>query len=772
MPLLLNPIIFLILVYCVTPTHAQRVHISGYLTDAATGESLPGAVVWLPEAAIGAAANEFGYYSLSIPANTDLLLVFQHVGYEPDTLRLTLAEDRQLSRALHIRTLTTVEVKASQTPPILGQTAVPLSRLRAVPVMLGEPDLFKSLGMLPGIATGTEGTVGLYVRGGSPDQNLVLLDGSTVYNNGHLFGFVSAFHPTILKDAQVYKGAFPARYGGRLSSVMQLTMKDGDNQQPRREASLGIINSNLSLEGPLREGQSSYIIGGRFAHSGLLTLLTIPNYHKGEPWLFAGLYDVNGKLSFKLRDSSRLSVSLYAGDDLWGSKLKDADQRSQTLVQWGNRTLGLRYAKAWSPRLFSQTLLNFNTFSYAIRLKVKDPGESERTLKFSNVSRIAEWTLRQQYSWALHRHTLYFGAELIRHAFRPTYVTVTQDDVRLDSLFTVSRQLIRPWSGAAYLEDVWKIGPGWELSVGLRWSVYRLPDTAFYNPEPRLRLQWQRPNGDTWQLAGSRMTQYVHLLTTSGTGVPNDLWLPATRRVPPQRSHILSAGWSRSYPAWFISLEGYYKWLDEQIDLEPGGGFFQGLSQSWETTIATQGEGRIAGVELLIRKDLGPLTGWLGYTYSWNTRRFATINNGEAYPFKFDRRHDLECSFVHLRPDGWRAAVNVVLQTGAPITLPEAVHYDLFGQRESVYVRRNNQRLPLYHRVDLTISKEFLTRRRQRRAEFVLGVYNLLGARNALYIETSGRSVYQSGRPVGRQLRFRKTYFFRFVPALYYSWRW
>ncbi len=295
--------------------NAQSCLLHGYLSAQGSREPIIGAYVYAPGLNTGTSTNAQGYYALPLPCNEAVGLIFQSLGYRADSLQLTLQGDSLLNKALAVYSLTTVEVTAPPLSPKLGQKGLSMQQLENIPVLLGEPDPLKAISLLPGVAPGVEGTVGLYVRGGGADQNLFLLDGSTVYNNGHIFGFVSVFHPSAIKNIKLYKGYFPARYGGRLSSVMDIIMKDGNRTEPKREATLGAINSSLTLEGPVAKGKGAYLLSGRAAHSGMLSLFTLPSYPRGEPWLFAGMYDFNGKLSYFFPDNSKLSLSFYAGEE-------------------------------------------------------------------------------------------------------------------------------------------------------------------------------------------------------------------------------------------------------------------------------------------------------------------------------------------------------------------------------------------------------------------------------------------------------------------------
>lgn len=737
---------------------AQIRHISGIISDEAGGEVLPSATVLLLENGSGATANLYGHYQITANAAKSITLIFSYVGYRPDTLQLPAGgTDTTIHVALSAWELATVEVSAARERAAIGVASIPVSRLRAVPVLLGEADLFKALTLLPGISSGVEGTTGLLVRGGSADQNLVLLDGSVVYNTSHLFGFVSVFQPSAIKDIQVIKGGFPARYGGRLSSVVNVTMKDGNTKAHRREASLGLINSSLTLEGPLGKN-SSYLLAGRMAHSALLSLATLPAYHNGDYLIFAGMYDFNGKLNFQLPNGGRLFISAYAGDDMWGTKEKQTDNRGTVLLGWGNKTASIRYIQNYSPALFGQTMLNFNDFTYWANIQSKHSTDGLFTMRVA--SRIRELTARQWFSWTVsQQHYLHFGLEASRPVFRPNATEVSRDKIPVDD-FTSPGDTVRALSGAVFLEDEWTPAAGWKIHAGLRAAVYRTAGQNYPSLEPRLSVEYQLSGNQRIQLGYSRMTQFVHLITSGGAGLPNDIWLPATERIPPQRSDQIHAGWAKDFKGFSLTVEAFAKQLYQQTELTQGASFVLNGNTDWQGLVESGGRGRVYGLEWLINKQEGRWNGWLAYTLSWNTRQFANINRGEPFPFRYDRRHDLSITGTYQVNARLKLSSNFIFQTGNAFTLLSSVQEDLWGDFHHVYSDKNNQRMPAYHRLDLNAHYEYLTRKK-RTATLIFGAYNIYGHPNAFFVESQGTPP-----------RFERVTLFRFIPAFSYTVKW
>lgn len=748
---------------------AQYCTIYGYVKEKATNEPIVGAYIFISESNKGTTANTHGYYTLSVPCSKPIDLIFQSLGFQSDTINIDVSEDSLLNVELSIYSFTTIEVSAVQPGNDLGQKQLSVQKLENVPVLLGEPDPLKAISLLPGIASGMEGTVGLHVRGGSSDQNLFLLDGSTVYNNGHIFGFVSVFHPATIKNIDLYTGYFPSRYGGRLSSVFDFTVKDGNRNEVKREATLGLINSNLTVEGPFLKGRGAFLVSGRAAHSGLLSLATLPAYQKGEPWLFAGMYDFNGKMTYVFPNESKLSMSFYAGDDFWGSKVKEDAKTGNSLLTWGNRTLALRYTRAWAGNLFGETYLNLNHFKNNFQLSERSAITSDLRSTFNNRSFIEEWSIRQQFRWSYGRQAgLDFGGHLTAHKFQPVSVSInngTEYTTRTSGNFT-------PISSSIYADHDLRLGRV-KIYSGLRWSSYQLDDRTFQYFEPRFQLSYAFNRHLSGQIGYSRMIQYIHLVTTGGTGLPYDFWLPATASAPPQQAQIYSAGLQYSKSGMVVQIEAFYKQLTRQIDLPSGNSLLRGDTKYfWEESLLLNGSGKAYGLELLIEKNIGKLTGWAGYTWSRSFRQFEQINQDRRFPYAFDRPHDLELTLSYKLNDKWLISSNFLYQTGRPITIPEAIIRDMFGRIEIAYINRNNDRLPDYHRWDIQLSKSFKTKRQNRDATLNFGLYNAYGRPNTLYLDIGGEFLSVNNQFDRIRYNILNVSFFRFIPSINYTLKW
>jgi CarboxypepD_reg-like domain/TonB-dependent Receptor Plug Domain len=764
-----------------------QVRLSGYVLDHHSGEAVLYAAVSCPEQQRNAVANQYGYYTLTLPTGPQRLQV-RAVGYQPLDTVLTLAGDTRLDIKLVALMLAEVVVKAPVGELQHNAATIPVERLKAIPMLMGQPDLIKALMFLPGVSAGTEGTTGLYVRGGTPDQNLILLDGATVYNAAHLFGFQSVFDPSAIKDIQFIKGGFPARYGGRLSSIVDITMKEGNNQQRHGEVTLGLINSGLMLEGPVRKGTSSYMASGRVAYPGLLLL---PLYasagnRENQPAATMLIYDVNLKFNHQFRNRDKLFVSMYRGsDNLLAQVIEDSVQYNSRLG-WGNRTASVRYVREWKGRVFSNTLINYNFYQLQEQARQR-PLDIDETLTFGRRSLVEEVALKQQVSGTLGRQQVWsMGFELGAHRFQPSNVSFRAGLLNLDSLARTA-EFFRPVSHAVFVEDTWTPVAWLTAVAGLRWSGLRTSRQSYGYWEPRLSVT-ARTQRWSFQAGYARTAQFIHLLANNSLGLFSDLWVPSTDKVPPQLANQYTGGVIFSAPRRGLecSIEGYYKQLYAQIDYRQGVNFFANSNFNWQNTIETGGAGRTYGVEAMIRRERPGRSAWLSYTLSWSERQFANINRGVWYPHRYDRRHNLALTTTRALKRKWQLGTNFVYQTGSWVTMSSGKYDEGFdfqypsnlssdlpnASGGEIVTGRNNQRLPTYHRLDLSLTKNYLSKRRKLPAQFIISVYNAYARRNPYIMFFSGSSIDYGGLETEFKSRVRSQALFSFIPSLAYNIKW
>ena len=755
-------------------TPPATVTLSGYVRDGATGENLIGAIVARPATRQGTATNTFGFYSLTLPASaTDSAdLVVSFIGYDPVRRRVPLsrsqaldfrprASAQQLETAVVTGTRADADGRIAETTR-MGTINVPIAQLKQVPALLGERDVLRVLQLLPGVQSGGEGTTGLYVRGGGPDQNLMLLDGTPVYNASHLCGFFSVFNADALNNVELIKGGFPARYGGRLSSVLDITMKEGNTRKLHGEGGLGIVGARLTLEGPIGlrqarraarlatadsatvadpEAPASFIVSGRRTYIDILARPFIAAATDGEGVAGYFFHDFNAKLNWKLSRRDRLYLSGYTGYDKFYFRNTDSyggDESKQTAsLGWGNLTTALRWNRALTDKLFLNTHLTYSRYQFDIRERDESTNNGRKeTFDLHYLSNIRDWTLKSDLDWVpAPDHYVRTGAQAIWHQFRPGALIVKDrpaDGAGAD--IAAGTRTVGVEMGA-YAEDDWRLTDRLKVNLGLRLNGFAVENKLFPSVEPRVAARYFLT--DQWALKGAyaRTTQFIHLLTNSGIGLPTDLWVPATPTVRPQRAHQVSLGVARTFQRhdedYEVTFETYYKPMWNLIEYQEGASFLGNTDSDWQSKI-TGGRGWAYGGEVLVQKKTGRTTGWLGYTLAWSNRQFAELNLGRKYPFKYDRRHDISLVVIHEFTPAVRLSGTFVYGTGNAITLARG-RYSLGGYEQfDDYGPRNSYRMRAYHRVDLDLS--FTKKKRWGEMVNSISVYNLYSRRNPFFM--------------------------------------
>lgn len=769
-------------------SNAQNYTVSGYIKDNANGESLIGANVIEQNSLDGTSSNTYGFYSLTLPAADSISLLYSYVGYQPQIIKLPLRKDTTIhvelteSAMLDEVVISAADAEKIQEVTQMSTVSVPIEQIKALPALLGEVDVLKTLQLLPGVQSGNEGTSGLYVRGGGPDQNLILLDGVPVYNASHLFGFFSVFNADAINNVQLIRGGFPARYGGRLSSVIDISMKEGNMKEFHGEGSIGLIASKLTLEGPIVKDKTSFIISGRRTYIDLLARPLIKAQTGGDEVVGYYFYDVNAKINHRFSDKDRLFLSTYLGDDRFYARYYDEDiQNGVTLededeagLRWGNITSALRWNHIFTPKLFSNTTLTYSRYRFDISEEYRYEylsDTSDQVLVDQGLAKylsgIEDFAAKIDFDYLPSpRHGIRFGANAIHHTFRPGALNYQYDDESYgESLDTLlGAQETRAIEFAAYVEDDIEISRRLKVNAGVHFSGFSVNDEMYTSVQPRIAGRYLLNDQTSLKASYVQMAQFIHLLTNSGIGLPTDLWVPATDRVKPQTAQQFALGgaynWNSSYE---ISLEGYYKTMDNLISYEEGASFID-VNEDWQDKV-TVGEGRSYGAELLVQKKQGRTTGWLGYTLSWTDRQFPELNFGKRFPYKYDRRHDLGLAVVH----NWKERIDLsfswVFGTGNAISLPTAKYSGMprdnfYSNNIYYYGERNSYRMSAYHRLDASITFHKKTRWGER--AWVFGVYNAYNRRNPfyLYIDESGE--------YGQEGEFKQVSLFPVIPSFSY----
>ena len=748
---------------------AETFTISGFVSDAETGEFLPHAHVYETERGIGTVSNTYGFFSLTMPADSVTLLV-TYVGYAPAAFAIELNSDTQLDVSLNPVQLVvdSVTVIAERAEPIeesvrMSTIRVPVAQIRSLPSILGEVDLLRSLQLLPGVQSGSEATSGIFVRGGSGDQTQLLLDGARVYNAYHVFGFFSVFNSDALKNVELTKGGFPARYGGTLASVVEVGMKEGNAKRHSGQIAVGAVASRVIVEGPIVKDKASFIVSGRRTY---LDLLARP-FMQDEVVGFS-FYDVNAKVNGRISPKDRLYFSVYHGRD--GFHFRDDFQWDyRAFLRWGNITSTARWNHLFGDKLFGNVTATISDYTFKLGSDARGTGGAEsRAYSDRYLSGVREARLKADLDYVpAPGHYFRFGSAVSVQRFSPGARSVQVEDDE-EASYETPRSELRGVQYAAYAEDDISLGARLKLNVGLRLAAFSITRRFFGSVEPRLSARYLLPVG--WALKGSyaRMRQYVFLLHNSGISLPTDLWLPSTGRVPPQGGHVLAVGAARSLARGRLefSTEGYYRTMSNQVEYKNGARFLS-PGEDWQDKVEL-GRGWSYGAEVLLRKQSGRTTGWVGYTLSWTYRQFDNLNGGARFPYRYDRRHDLSIVATHRVSRGFEVSALWTFATGAAVTLPTRLYrgwplsiHDCRACVVEAFDSRNNYRMRSYHRLDLGVN--FIKYRGRNERTFSLGLYNAYSRRNPFFLYTAsegGREVLKqfSLLPVVPYLTYRRTF--------------
>lgn len=755
--------------------------ISGYITEEGSGEALLGVNIYDPEAQVGTVTNAYGFYSITLPSDSHSIN-FSYVGYTSQSHHIALHSDTVLSVRLKsfvelgefkVTALAPeTEVNASQT----GKLDIPIQEIKDIPAMMGEKDVLKTLQLMPGVSTGSEGQSGYHVRGGGSDQNLIILDDAPVYNAYHMFGFLSLFNGDAIKNVELNKAGFPAKYGGRLSSVLDINMKEGNKEEFHGEAGIGLTSSRMFLEGPLKKNKSAFLISARRTYLDLLIKPFLPKGYNFSLYF----YDLTAKLNYDFGDKDKLYLSFYSGRDAFGINTDVSNIKLNAGINWGNLTGTMRWNHLINKRLFVNTSFIYSSFSSRIFDEIQLQNTSYKLRLFSG---IRDLTLKSDFDYSPKaNHSINFGTIQTYHLFEPRVYTEKND---FSGRHLEVKEVYNALEGAFYIQDDWRFNKKIRANIGLRASYFITGTHSYLRPEPRFSASYLFRPDQSFKLAYSRMNQYIHLLTNTGIGLPLDLWVPSTPSVGPQQSDQVALAYNRNFPKQevFFTIEAYYKASNGVIGYRDGSSFIsvddptQPNNSRWEDNV-TSGNGKSYGIEVLLQKKVGKYSGWLAYTLSKSTLQFDEINNGEEFFATQDRRHDFSIVQVYRLNENITFSATWMYKTGKAVTLPEGEYYAFahnpsgygtsisnpvnYGFFISEYSARNQYRMPAYHRLDVAVKfskkKRFFTR------DLELSVYNLYFRQNPFvyYITTSDTT--------GRKLQQFSLFPFM-VPSITYSIR-
>ncbi len=736
----------------------EKFTLSGTISEEDTGETLIGVNVIVPSLQTGTVTNQYGYYSITLPKG-EYEIVYSSIGFAPQKVRISLSGNvkKDLSLTTDTESLDEVVIEANNErlnirSSQMSTNTLSTTTIKKIPVVLGEVDVIKAITLLPGVTSAGEGASGFNVRGGAADQNLILLDEATLYNSSHLFGFFSVFNPDAIKDLTLYKGGIPARYGGRISSVLDIYQKDGNKREYHASGGIGLVASRLLLEGPIKKDQASFLIGGRSSYAHLF----LPLFDNDN---IAYFYDLNAKLSYNLNDNNRLYLSGYFGRDVF--EISDSFANS-----FGNTTLNLRWNHLFSDKLFSNLSLIYSDYYYGLELKF---------VEFDFDSGIRNFNLKYDFTHYISNNIdLRYGINSIYYKFNPGDVTPTTEDSGINPFKLTDKYA---WENAAYVDAEIDISDNISVQAGLRLSTFnRLGqdelflyendnpiiynesldiyqkatpiDTvsfsrsetikSFANLEPRFAISYLLNDDSSIKASYNRMAQYIHLISNTTSPTPFDIYAPSGKYIEPQLADQVAFGYFRNFKNYSLEVETFYKEVKNRLDYVDDADL---IANNAVEQILLNGEARAYGLELLFKKTTGKLQGWLAYTLSKSEQRTpgrtpaeSGINNGEWYNSPWDKTHDISVTGQYELSKKWSFGANFIFQTGIPTTYPEG-QYQYNGVIVPVYEARNSSRLSSFNRLDFSATwtpKPESTKRWK--GEWVFSIYNVYNRKNAASI--------------------------------------
>ncbi|MDC1105642.1 TonB-dependent receptor [Prolixibacteraceae bacterium] len=786
--------LYISFIFCILFTiesHAQSHAISGFVKDEISHEPIVGATVYHLYSKKGCATNSEGYFSMLIPSSSNNTIVIRSIGYTSKEFVCT--PNTQLNINLSPKLITTEEVKVIGKQNITNIQSIQTSahsispiELNSLPSLGGEKDVIKALQMLPGVTGGSEGSSDLVVRGGSPDQNLFLIDGVPIYNASHVLGLFSVFTPEAISNVDFYKGGFPAQYGGRLSSVVDISMKEGNRDHFTGDISIGTISSKGLIEGPINKGKGAFIITGRRTYFDILARPFIMNQNNEEDSQYEYkstkmnlyFYDFTGKLTYQVSQKHKLFASFYKGIDRTSAEFQEKNKTNNDLfifgndLHWGNTSASLRMNHIVSPKYYSNTRAYVSQYQYGTQLETDQTlnefgtkVQSSYNTKYT--SEVTDWGLKYDGHWlASDKSKINWEVAGIYHQFTPgKEEQKTNNNGNTQTIQQGSNNLSTKEFGSS-LE--WEVDPfrNFKARVGIRYSLYNTQNSSFNSYQPRISLRYMPSSFISLKASYDYMQQPIHLLSQNSFDSSASIWVPATDKIKPGESQQVTVGVAiQLSPKWTLSTEAWHKKLENQIEFRYG---YLNSSAKWEDEVTT-GQGRASGLDILLRKREGKTTGWIAYTYSKNERQFDEMNNGKWYPYRFDRTHDFKMVVQHRFSKRIEMGLNYLLSSGYPFTIPESyftssIVKGFWDTERKGYVISsiNNQKMRAYHRLDLSISFNREKRRGTRTWSF--GVYNIYNRKNPYNYVVDYPYSYEGKE----RIRIREYSIFSIIPSITY----
>lgn len=749
----------------------QKYTIQGFVTDQNSGEALIGATVFIPELLKGTTTNNYGFFSLTVNPGK-LYFQAKYIGYADSVICINLSGDTILNFKLTTNLIIEdVEIKGQKngnsTSSLSGlsKQTMDLPMFSRMPVIAGEKDLLKSLQYLPGIKAGREGATSFNVRGGGNDQNLILLDGVPVYNVSHLMGFFSVFNNDAIKNADIYKGGIPARYGGKLSSVLDISMKEGNLYDAGGIVSISPVSARISFESPIKTEKSAFMVSYRrsFIDLPMRFIQKLAGENGGGAYFF---HDFNGKANWKINDNNRIYFSTYFGKDKFAFYYKEGDHKSKGEYNWGNVTSVLRWNKIISKQMFANFSAYFSQFQH-----FQSSGNKEGATEslFTITSKLRDGSFNADFDYYPNPNVqVKFGLKYSAYQFSPNIQYVKQDNGNISPVPPLP-DLSHEFS--SYMENSFSIR-NFQFNLGIRQSAYNADTKNYLYLQPRFSAKYQSPGNFSLSTTYTEMVQFMHLLTNSSLGLPTDLWVTSTDKTPPQKARQISMGFSSDYLEKFrFEVETYYKWMNNVIQFDEGTAYLNTTSNNWEENIVS-GEGRAYGVELMTEKKVGKITGLASYTLSWSERKFDELNSGNWFPFKYDRRHDFslltEFHFVEKYQRKKSLSFGLTVQSGNHLSIPDTEikgfsglgldANDNYWQTRQTFNNPNNFKMPAFHHLDIAYNIE-QKKTASKSIIWSFSIYNVYNRLNPWFYYKEDNAVKQYS-------------VFPFMPSISFTYKW
>lgn len=728
-----------------------QISLSGFLFEKKSGEALPGATISILDTETGTTSNSHGYFILQLPKADSVKVLFSYLGLKPQLRKIKLSEDLKLRIELAPTSLMVDEVVVTDNRKSdrnvqdisVGVINIPIRYVKELPALLGESDALKIIQLLPGVSAGSEGSSNLYVRGGNADQNLYLIDGVPIYQPGHLLGITSTFNPSVVKDFTLIKSGFPASQGGRLSSTIEMNFKDGNKTGFAGSGSLGLLNSSLTLEGPILNKKGSYLVSGRRTYADALAKPFIP---KSKPQASLYFYDFLIGAHAHVGDKDQINLRYFQGRDLGG--LSDPKGPEYDL-RFGNRAISAHWTRLWNKKVAS------NTVAYQTEYFHNFDALQGKT--FSHYySNIKDLGLKSDFhAYLSNSYTLEFGAQYVAHEFGNRGIVAPQSaDIQVKSVNQIP--VTNHTEMAGYIDNTIILSPEITVSLGLRMPYYDTGSKTYMEFEPRFKAKLGTSPTSSLKLSYTRMNQFLHLITGSTSALPTDIWIPSSDVIRPQQSDQYSVGFFKNFNDNTIetSVEVYYKNMDNQVLFREGAVLTEVSNFDNETTF---GRAKSYGVELFVKKNFGQLNGWVSYTWSKTTQQFDDLNAGAEFPFKYDRTHNLAVAGTYKLNDKWSFSSSFVYYTGAAFSIPNGRFFienggSLHSRQYPVYTHRNNERLPAHHRLDVGATRNQIHRMfgKEYDSKWVFSIYNVYSRLNAFFVYTDVN--IKTNKPIAKQV--------------------